>query len=82
MIFDTGNACSNLMGTQRLRTYINYISLSNLEWENKKLIKSGTEDTGRTLRGEDRISGDKNHNERVHAGTKLCCPPETETVTH
>ena len=82
MIFDTGNACSSLMGTQSLWTYTNYIRLSNLEWENRKLIKPGTEDTGKTLRRGDRISGDKNHNERVHMGTKLSCFSETETVTH
>ena len=37
----------------------------------KKLIKSGTEDTGMILRGKDRISSDKNHNERVHMGTNF-----------
>ena len=82
MIFDTGNACSNLMGTQSLWTYTNDIRLSNLEWENRKLIKPGTEGTGKTLRRGDRISSDKNHNERVHAGAMLCCLSETETVTH
>ena len=45
-------------------------------------MKPGTEDTGKTLRRGDRISGDKNHNERVHAGTKRSCVSETETVTH
>ena len=82
MIFDTGNACSNLMGTQSLWTYTNYIRLSNLEWENRKLIKLGNENTGKTLRRGNRISGNKNRNERVHTGTNLCCFSETETVTH
>ena len=39
VIFNTGNACSNLMGTQRLRTYISYIRSSNLEWGNEKIDK-------------------------------------------
>ena len=40
----------------------------------KKLIKSGTGDTGMILRGKDKISSDKNHNERVHMGTNFSVP--------
>ena len=82
MIFDTGNACCNLMRTRSRWTYTNYIRLSNLECENRKLIKPGTEGTGKTLRTGDRISGDKTHNERVHTGAMLCCLSKTEMVTH
>ena len=36
----------------------------------------------RTLRRGDRISGEENHNERVHTGAMLCCLSGTEMVTH
>ena len=84
MILDTGNVCSNLMRTQGLWTYMtvdSYIRSSSLEWENEKIDKIRNWEHKNNFERKDKISSDKNHNERVHMGTNVFCPSKTEIVT-